>query len=616
MTTVSGKAILNNENQPFEMETAPPSKKKSKGEYSPLISEGYPKSTTEILEASVEKSTDNGQRSTENDGKLSMSVLHQQNSVPLLSTIQLLGIIFFTVTGGPYGFEDAVGSGGPTLMFLFLFIVPIIWSTPLALMTAELSCMIPETGGHIFWVYRAFGPFWSFLNGVFTLACSIFDTALFPAMFVDYLGYVIYGSWIGIPTVWSLVLKVILVVGATLVNIRGVGIVGTTSLFFFAAVMLPFLFLTLWGLPRLNFNWVHSGVPRKVDWARLLTIILWNTSGFDAAGTCASEVKNPSTSYPRALIGGISIMVFVYAIPTLLGVSVMSDPSLWHDGAYVQVASIIGGQGFGVVMGTAAMLSALGLLLIRLCTNSRLVFGMALIGQVPKKLKLLHPKYATPWLAIVLTASCTLLLSGFSFTSLAEADMVLYAISTTLKFGALVQLRFTEPDAYRPFRIPLGDKTLAGLFIIPMGLCFTMVWVASPRAHLIAIIGLISAIVGYVAHEGLPVGYANLIDFISDKKTKFVRIYKWVWRSETTKEVSSGLGTYGDLESPNQTVVTARDFPSYSPSSSNKRTLVKYFEIVQEGETSSSSSATNKKRENDSFQSQHKVETSSTEPKS
>lgn len=44
-----------------------------------------------------------------------------------------------------------------------------------------------------------------------------------------------------------------------------------------------------------------------------------------------------------------------------------------------------------------------------------------------------------------------------------QADMLFYAFSTILKFAALVQLRFTEPDAFRPYRIPMETYPLAGM---------------------------------------------------------------------------------------------------------------------------------------------------------
>lgn len=93
---------------------------------------------------------------------------------------QLIGILFFAVSGGPYGFEDVIGSAGGFMALLGLLLALLLWSAPIALTTAELACMIPEGGGHVAWIHRAFGPFYSFINCAFTLAYSIFDAALYP----------------------------------------------------------------------------------------------------------------------------------------------------------------------------------------------------------------------------------------------------------------------------------------------------------------------------------------------------------------------------------------------------------------------------------------------------
>ena len=106
-----------------------------------------------------------------------------------LSWYHLVGVTFFAVCGGDYGLEDSVGAAGPALSLAGLMLLPWVWSLPIALMTAELGSMIPETGGYVVWVHRGFGPFWAHLNALWNLVSNTFDNALYPVMFVDYLHY-------------------------------------------------------------------------------------------------------------------------------------------------------------------------------------------------------------------------------------------------------------------------------------------------------------------------------------------------------------------------------------------------------------------------------------------
>lgn len=58
--------------------------------------------------------------------------------------------------------QEAVSDGGPLLAVLGFLILPLIWSVPEALITAELATAFPENSGYVAWVTAAFGPFWGF----------------------------------------------------------------------------------------------------------------------------------------------------------------------------------------------------------------------------------------------------------------------------------------------------------------------------------------------------------------------------------------------------------------------------------------------------------------------
>ena len=64
----------------------------------------------------------------------------------------------------------------------------VLWSLPTALMIGELASAIPAEGGFYVWVRRALGPFWGYQEGWLSLSASIFDMAIYPAIFVLYLG--------------------------------------------------------------------------------------------------------------------------------------------------------------------------------------------------------------------------------------------------------------------------------------------------------------------------------------------------------------------------------------------------------------------------------------------
>src|SRR6476661_859093 len=75
---------------------------------------------------------------------------------------------------------------GATL--LILLITPLLWSLPTALMVSELATSIPEEGGFYVWVRRGMGRFMGYQEAWLSLAGSVFEMALYPNLFVGYLG--------------------------------------------------------------------------------------------------------------------------------------------------------------------------------------------------------------------------------------------------------------------------------------------------------------------------------------------------------------------------------------------------------------------------------------------
>ena len=82
-----------------------------------------------------------------------------------VSLLPLVFLIFYEVSGGPFGVEDTVGAAGPLLALLGFLIFPFIWSIPEALITAEMGTMFPENSGYVVWVSTALDPYRGFQQG-------------------------------------------------------------------------------------------------------------------------------------------------------------------------------------------------------------------------------------------------------------------------------------------------------------------------------------------------------------------------------------------------------------------------------------------------------------------
>src|SRR5262249_13590517 len=150
--------------------------------------------------------------------------------------------------GGPYGLEDLVPAFGPGLALLLLLLTPLVWSLPVSLVMSELASAIPDEGGYITWVRRAFGPFWGFQVGWWSWIDSFVDVALYPTLFVESLRF-----WYPAMTPLARWLLVVAFVAAlTALNVRGVRPVGGAAVALAVGALLPIAALTLVGLGSLR----------------------------------------------------------------------------------------------------------------------------------------------------------------------------------------------------------------------------------------------------------------------------------------------------------------------------------------------------------------------------
>jgi amino acid transporter len=141
--------------------------------------------------------------------------------------LSLIAATYFMVSGGPYGIEDILGNAGYGRSLLLLLIVPFIWSFPTSLMVGELASALPKEGGYYWWVKRSLGGFWGFQEAWLSLAASIFDMAIYPTIFVLYLGR-LAPTWTAgyYGTLWALAVMLVCAIW----NLRGARAVGDGSM--------------------------------------------------------------------------------------------------------------------------------------------------------------------------------------------------------------------------------------------------------------------------------------------------------------------------------------------------------------------------------------------------
>ncbi|XP_060179693.1 probable polyamine transporter At1g31830 isoform X1 [Lycium barbarum] len=409
-----------------------------------------------------------------------------------LSLLPLVFLIFYEVSGGPFGVEDTVQAAGPLLALVGFLVFPIIWSVPEALITAELGTMFPENSGYVVWVSSALGPYWGFQQGWVKWLSGVIDNALYPVLFLDYLKS-------GIPALGGGLPRVIAVVGITLVltymNYRGLSIVGWVAVLIGILSILPFVVMGLISIPKIRpTRWLVADV-HNVDWNLYLNTLFWNLNYWDSISTLVGEVRNPRKTLPKALFYAVILVILSYFFPLLVGTgAVPLERDLWTDGYFADIAKILGGVWLRWWIQGAAALSNMGTFVAEMSSDSFQLLGMAERGMLPEFFAK-RSRHGTPIVGILVSASGVVLLSWMSFQEIVAAENFLYCFGMILEFIAFVRLRIKFPNASRPFKIP-GGTVGAILLCIPPTILISVVLAFSTVK--VMIISLAAVAIGLV----------------------------------------------------------------------------------------------------------------------
>jgi len=372
-----------------------------------------------------------------------------------LRLLPLFAATYFMVSGGPYGIEDIVGNAGFGWGIGILLILPIVWSLPTALMIGELASAIPSSGGFYVWVRRGMGPFWGYQESWLSLSASIFDMALYPSIFVLYLGAfspAVAAGWRGYA------FKIAVVALCCVWNLLGAPKVGEDSVGLFALLLLPFAVFLALGL------WRALVVHPAMHWARPIAspgsnsalstavlVALWNYMGWDNASTVAQEVENPQRNYPRAMIGATAVVAVTYILPlAAMAVAGLSSPG-FSTGDWTSAARALGGPILAACVVAGGCITGVGMFNALVMSYTRLPLAMAEDGLLPRVLIRINRRGA-PWVSILVCSAAWALALAVPFERLISIDLILYGSSLILEFLALILLRIREPQLPRPFK--------------------------------------------------------------------------------------------------------------------------------------------------------------------
>ena len=398
----------------------------------------------------------------------------KEGNVNLKREIGLLGlsanIVNIIIGAGIFVLPAIVAAGlGSASIFAYLFCGFLI--ILMMLCYAEVGSKITDTGGVYTYIEKSFGKYAGFLTAIIFLLATISANAAVANAIADIISK-IFPFFQG--EVIRILFFLFLFSGLAYINVmgvkKGVGFVKMITLLKLAPLLL-IIFIGFKDVDVTNLYW--ESIPSIKDVGETSLILFFAFTGAGSALSVSGEVRNPNKTIPQGILLAIFAVLVIYILVQTVAQGVLgSSLPLFVENPLGEVASqIFGPIGF-TLLTIGAGVSMFGSLSGMILSVPRVLFAASTDRVIPlKKLSLIHKKYATPFVSIIVYASLGFLLAsvgGFKqLAIISSASSLLISLGISL---AVIKLRRNKEFAsdLKTFRIPGGYTIpiLSSLFIL------------------------------------------------------------------------------------------------------------------------------------------------------
>ncbi|WP_305789886.1 APC family permease [Symbioplanes lichenis] len=408
---------------------------------------------------------------------------HEQ---PALKRVMGPGLLLLFVVGdilgtGVYALTGRVASevgGAVWLPFLCAFVV--------ALLTAfsylELVTKYPRAAGAALYTHKAFGIHFLTFLVTFAVMCSGLTSAssaskAFAENFAEAFDLTL-SEGVGLTAVALGFMTLV-----ALINFRGVGESVKLNVLLTCVELTGLLIVICIGawaigggdgdLSRLNdFNAAEGESPFFAVTAAT-ALAFFAMVGFEDSVNMAEETKDPVRIFPRVMLLGICVTGVIYVLVSLSSVALVAPDELGEGDAPLLKVVEAGAAGFPLwIFAFITMFAVANSALINMLMASRLLYGMANEGVLPRVLGRVHPGRRTPWVGIVFTTVIAFGLIWFAdLTALGgTTSLLLLCVFTVVNIAVLVLRRDrVDHDHFRaPTAIPVVGAIACAYLASPL----------------------------------------------------------------------------------------------------------------------------------------------------
>jgi basic amino acid/polyamine antiporter, APA family len=326
---------------------------------------------------------------------------------------------------------------------------------------AEVGSQVTRSGGAVAYIEEAFGPLAGFVTWVvFSLAyCAGSDAAIAHVM-MDALATPFPALSGGAART---VAFIVLFGGLAAINVRGVRQGTRVAVTATVAKLLPLLLLVAVGVFAVqgpNLAW--PGWPTIPQLGAGTLLLFFAFGGVESALTPSGEIRDPARTVPRAILGATGAIVLLYVALQFVAQGVLGNELA--QGSPTPLADvaqrIAGGAGRSLVVACTAV-AGFGVLAGDIIASPRAFLSVAEDGMLPRAVGQVHPRFHTPWVAIISYAAFALLLTlSGGFKALAVLSSMALLLTYLAVCLAALQFRYRRPWVPGSFRAP-GGPTVA-----------------------------------------------------------------------------------------------------------------------------------------------------------
>ena len=385
------------------------------------------------------------------------------------------------------------GTMGTTIAFIIGGFAVVL----ISLTYAELAAAMPKAGGEHVYTHRALGYTASFVASwaivmAYVNVC-VFESAalptalvyLFPDLAQGYL-WTVAGADVHITMV---AVGVAGAIAMTLINYVGISFAAfVQTLMTVLIVLVGLIFLT--GSALFEFSGQSAPLFSKgaVGILGVLVMVPALMVGFDVIPQSAEEIDLPPSQIGKLLVFSVSLAAAWYIAIALAVGGALNMEQIGVSGAATAdaMATVWGSQTMGNLMilaGVGGILTSWNAFIIG---GSRVLYALADTGMIPKVFARIHPKYKTPYVAILFIGILSCISPFFGRTILVwlvDAGSFMVVVAYGMVAWAFLKLRYSEPDMPRPFKVPQGKLVGVLALILSIGLG-TLYLPGSPAALL------------------------------------------------------------------------------------------------------------------------------------